>query len=93
MLTSSWFDRPFGAWLSHLRKRLDLDGLARKSGAILRRRKIGDGGELLRLALTYGPGGCSLRETALRQSALGRRFRTRPSPSGWPGRASFWRRF
>jgi Transposase DDE domain len=71
MLSSSWFDRPFGHWLSRLRRQLDLDGLARGCGAILRSRKIGDGGELLRLALIYGPGGCSLRETAVRQSALG----------------------
>mgnify|MGYP002654442093 CR=1 FL=1 len=71
MLSSSWFDRPFEHWLSRLRRRLDLDGLARGCGAILRSRKIGGGGELLRLALIYGPGGCSLRETAVRQSALG----------------------
>ena len=71
MLSPSWMDLPFGQWLSWLRSRLDLDGLARGCGAIRRARKIGDGGELLRLALTYGPGGCSLRETALRQSALG----------------------
>ena len=71
MLSPSWLDRPFSHWLSRLRARLDLDGLARGCGAILRARKIGGGDELLRLALTYGPGGCSLRETAVRQSALG----------------------
>jgi hypothetical protein len=71
MLSPCWLDRRFNTWLSWLRDRLDLDGLARSSGAIRRARKIGDGGELLRLALTYGPGGCSLRGTAQRQSALG----------------------
>jgi hypothetical protein len=71
MLVPSWFDRSFGHWLSHLQKRFDLDGLARASGAIVRARKIGGGGDLLRLALIWGPGGCSLRETAVRLSALG----------------------
>lgn len=54
-----------------LQKRLDLDRLARATGGIVRARKIGGGGDLLRLALIYGPGGCSLRETAVRLSALG----------------------
>lgn len=71
MLSASWIDRPFNEWLSWLRARLDLDSLARSCGAIRRARKIGDGGALLRLALTYGPGGCSLRGTAQHQSALG----------------------
>ena len=70
MLSSSWFDRPFGEWLSWLRGQLDLDGLARSCGAIRRARKIGDGGQLLRLALAFGPGGCSLRQTATFQSNL-----------------------
>lgn len=43
---------------------LDLDALAKSTGAILRRRKVFSGETLLRLALGYGPCGQSLREAA-----------------------------
>lgn len=69
MFTASSLERSFASWLSRLQRACDLDALARTSRAIQRARKIGGGADLLRLALTYGPGGCSLRETALRTSA------------------------
>ena len=47
VLSPSWFDRPFGHWLSRLRRQLDLDGLARGCGAIERAREMGGGGEKL----------------------------------------------
>ena len=43
---------------------LDLDRLARETKAIVRRREIRDGGDLLRLGLAHGPGGMSLPQTA-----------------------------
>src|SRR3712207_1987646 len=43
---------------------IDLEGRARTSGALVRRREIRSGEALLRLALAYGPGGLSLRAAA-----------------------------
>jgi hypothetical protein len=43
---------------------LDLDALARATGALERVREIRDGSGLLWLAMAYGPGGLSLRDTA-----------------------------
>lgn len=50
--------------LSRLPADLDLDALARETGAILRKREVGDGASLLRLVLARGPGGLSLRQTS-----------------------------
>src|ERR1700722_18628145 len=52
---------------------LDLDALARETGAIQRRRGdgISDGETLLRLSLARGPGGKSLQETAGWASQIG----------------------
>ena len=50
--------------LKRLPAGLDLDRLALETKAIQRKRKIGDGASLLRLALARGPGGFSLRQTA-----------------------------
>src|SRR5271154_3683031 len=50
--------------LERLPADLDLDRLALETKAIQRKRKIGDGASLLRLALARGPGGFSLRQTA-----------------------------
>lgn len=41
-----------------------LDASAREHGALVRRREVRDAGSLLRLAMSWGPGGLSLRETA-----------------------------
>ena len=43
---------------------IDLEASARASGALRRRREVRSGSDLLRLALAYGPGGQSLRQTA-----------------------------
>jgi len=50
--------------LERLPASLDLDRLALETKAIQRKRKIGGGASLLRLALARGPGGFSLRQTA-----------------------------
>jgi hypothetical protein len=57
--------------LARLPAGLDLDHLALETKAIRRKRKIGDGASLLRLALARGPGGFSLRQTAGWASLLG----------------------
>ncbi len=50
---------------------LDLDELARQTGAIVRKREIRDGASLLRLALARGPGGLSLSQTAAWAEMIG----------------------
>jgi hypothetical protein len=61
----------FGAVLHRLPATLDLDQLARQSNAIERKRALGSGTDLLRLALARGPGGLSLSETAAWATMLG----------------------
>jgi len=61
----------FPELLARLPAGLDLDHLALETKAIRRKRKIGDGASLLRLALAHGPGGFSLRQTAGWVSLLG----------------------
>jgi hypothetical protein len=56
---SGWFDA-----LSRLPFDLDLNQLARDTGAIQRYRGITDAADLLRLGLTRGPGGKTLKQTA-----------------------------
>src|SRR5258708_11353027 len=57
--------------LQRLPAGIDLDRLALETKAVQRKRKIGDGASLLRLALARGPGGFSLRQTAGWVSLLG----------------------
>lgn len=57
--------------LGRLPAGMDLDRLARTHGAIERERQISDGASLLRLALARGPGGLSLRQTAVWASTIG----------------------
>lgn len=57
-------EQDWPAVVSRIEAAIDLEGSAIASGAIVRRRKIRTGSDLLRLALAYGPGGQSLRETA-----------------------------
>jgi len=64
MQRASFHDQRWPALLAALPAALDLDETARSSGALVRRRAIGDAAALLRLALGYGPGGLSLRGTA-----------------------------
>jgi hypothetical protein len=56
--------------LKRLPAGLDLDRLALETKAIQRKRKIGDGASLLRLALARGPGRFSLRQTSAWVSLL-----------------------
>jgi len=49
----------FDELLRRLPSDLDLDALARETGAIQRGRKLASGTDLLRLALARGPGGLS----------------------------------
>jgi hypothetical protein len=51
--------------------KLDLDALARETKAIERKREIGSGTQLMRLALARGPGGLSLSQTAAWATMLG----------------------
>ena len=61
----------FEELLRRLPPDLDLDSLARETGAIERKRVLADGAVLLRLSLARGPGGMSLSETAAWATALG----------------------
>jgi hypothetical protein len=64
MQTLSMTSEPWQEVLDRLPAELDLDALALSSGALKRRRKVGDGVALLRLAMARGPGGLSLNQTA-----------------------------
>ena len=57
-------DEHWSSFLARLPASLDLEKSAREYGALLRRRAISDAESLLRLALTYGPCGLSLRGVA-----------------------------
>lgn len=61
----------FSEVLARLPNGLDLDALARQTGAIRRGRDIHTGVDVFRLALARGPGGLSLRETAAWASQIG----------------------
>ena len=62
--TASVSTDQFPDLLKRLPADLDLDRLALETKAIQRKRKIGDGASLLRLALARGPGGFSLRQAS-----------------------------
>jgi hypothetical protein len=64
MQTFSMTFQPWQEVLDRLPADLDLDALALSSGALKRRREVGDGTTLLRLAMARGPGGLSLNQTA-----------------------------
>lgn len=64
----------FERWSELLRRSagdLELDALAEKTRALLRRRGVPDAKSLPRLALARGPGGMSLRRTAARAHSSG----------------------
>ena len=72
--------------ISRVAADLDLDALAKKTPALVRRRGVLDAKALLRLALARGPGGMSLRRTAAWAHLSGvadldRRLAQRPSAS------------
>lgn len=57
--------------IAPLRGLVDLDASARACGALVRRREIRSGEELLRLIMAWGPGGLSLRQAAAWAGASG----------------------
>ncbi len=65
MRTTDSIETDWQALLSKLSAVIDLEATARTSGALVRRRCVGDAATLLRLALAYGPGGMSLRSAAV----------------------------
>jgi len=67
----SILEKQWESLLAMLPPNLDLDSTLRSSGALKRRRAIGDGATLLRLALAYALGGLSLRSTAAWAQAQG----------------------
>jgi len=64
MDTQELFEHEWPFLLSYLPRGVDLDEAAFQTGAILRRREVGSGSTLLRLAMAYGFCGLSLRQTA-----------------------------
>jgi hypothetical protein len=64
MLNTSQLDGGWQELVSRIGSAEELDRSARASGALVRRREIRSGQDLLRVALAYGPCGLSLRETA-----------------------------
>jgi hypothetical protein len=62
--TSLLTDDGWSSLLRRLPQDIDLDGLARRTKALRRRRGVPDAATLLRLALMVGPGGLSLRAAA-----------------------------
>lgn len=68
---TAWSVDAFPAVLERLPPGLDLDEVARRSGAIQRRRQVDGGATLLQLSLARGPGGMSLRATAAWASTCG----------------------
>src|SRR5271165_4332884 len=65
---------PIGSWewiIAQVKAVVDLDVVARETGALVRRNKVRDGEQLCRLALMYGPGGLSLRGTAALAEEVG----------------------
>lgn len=57
-------EQDWPAVTSLIERSIDLEASARASGVLQRKRQIRSGSDLLRLALAYGPGGQSLRQTA-----------------------------
>ena len=64
MLDASQLDGGWQPLLSRFGSIEDLEASAKASGALVRRREIKSAGDLLRLALAYGPCGMSLRAVA-----------------------------
>src|SRR5215475_6179778 len=64
MLDASQLDPGWKQLLRHFGPAEELASSAKASGALVRRREIKTAGDLLRLALAYGPCGMSLRTVA-----------------------------
>jgi hypothetical protein len=71
MLKASELDYDWGRLLERFGPADELEASAKASGALVRRREIKSAGDLLRLALAYGPCGMSLRTTAAWASTIG----------------------
>ena len=71
MQTTSLAPDHFVHVLRRLPPDLDLDALALSTGAILHKRAVTAGANLLRLALARGPGGLSLKQTPAWAETLG----------------------
>lgn len=71
MQTASLAADHFNDVLARLPPGIDLTALAFETRAIERRREIGDGASLLRVALARGPGGLSLSQTAAWAGMIG----------------------
>jgi Transposase DDE domain len=71
MLNTSQLDTGWKELVSRLGSPEELEASAKASGALVRRREIRNGEDLLRLALAYGPCGKSLRETAAWAQTIG----------------------
>src|SRR5260370_10459590 len=71
MLNASQVARGSHRLLSRLGSAEDLEATAKASGALLRCREIKSAGDLLRLALAYGPCGMSLRTAAAWAETIG----------------------
>jgi len=64
MQVASSLDSHWPEVVGAVSRAIDLETTVRSSGALVRRREIRSGEQLLRLALAYGPGGLSLRSAA-----------------------------
>jgi hypothetical protein len=71
MLNTSQLDSGWKELLGRFGSVEQLEGSAKASGALVRRREIKSAEDLLRLALAYGPCGKSLRETAAWAQSIG----------------------
>jgi hypothetical protein len=71
MLDASQLDSGWESLLSRLGPLEELEASAKASGALVRRREIKSAGDLLRLALAYGPCGMSLRTVAAWAATIG----------------------
>ena len=60
----------FSAFLARLPPDLDLEAVGRATKAFQRPRGVRSARDLLRLALAWGPGGCSLQQVAAWAGAL-----------------------
>lgn len=57
-------EQDWSSVVSRVEEAIDIEASVRESGVLQRARRIRSGSDLLRLALAYGPGGQSLRQTA-----------------------------
>src|SRR5258707_11766011 len=71
MLTASQLGQGWPELLGRLGSAEELEATAKASGALLRCREIKNAGDLLRLALAYGPCGMSLRVAAAWAETIG----------------------